>query len=1518
MDFVRSMWLVLCISVCGVSLTCAEGVPIEGASLQEGPAGASTASNRPFGTPIETSSQVVQAAAAQTGATTYYGAPFQDKTGQWRMDTVSGAMQRSWANYQAAWPSAFPGCNLNVTYTNNGVSTDIFATYFLSGTCGGSGDIFGTAYSYVPGKNTGKPCNCAGDPINLGTGNEYRDDQDASVGVLSFHRYYNSQPAAPTSHIGAHWRHSFDRSLAYLTYGTTSTATVFRPDGLQVVFTLQNGQWVADADVADRLTEQTGTSGNLTGWLYFDASTRFTESYDPNGNLLSIADANGLVTTLTYSTVSTPITVAPTVGLLLTITDPRGRILSFTYNSSSEVATVTEPDGGLLTYAYNSSGNLTSVTYPDTTSRQYVYNESSLTGGVSLPNALTGDIDETNTRYTSIGYNAQGQATKSMLGSNIDETQVSYGSNGTTTVTYPTGVQTTLSFATPYGSMHAASISVPCGPSCGQPNAAATFDSNGYPASTTDFKGNLATTIYDVNGLLDTQVDASGTSSQRTTNTTWNTALRVPLQSTVVNASGTAVAETTWVYNHIGQPLARCEIDPAQASGYTCAVAGAVAIGVRRWTYTYCTAVDGVQCPLVGLLLSVTGPRTDLIQTTTYSYYMTSSATSCGTPGAACYQAGDLYQVTDALGHITTVASYDGAGRVTRSTDANGINTDLTYTPRGWLATRSIGGATTTLGYTPYGAIASITDPDSVITTFTYDAAHRLTDITDAQGNDIHYTLDAAGDKTAEQTRRASGTAVRSLSRTYNTLGQLTAIVDGLSHTVFNASTSGNYDANGNLVQSADALGYQHQQSFDALNRLTSTIANYNGTDPATTNTTTTVSQDALDRVAGVTDPTALTTSFAYDGLSNRTQLQSPDTGTSTDTFDAAGNRLAHTDAKGVVSTSIYDALNRLTGTSYTDTTQNVSNTYDEANAVTGCSASSPIGRLTRVVESAVTTVFCYDSRGNVIEKMQQTSTNNDITHYSYTAANRLSGESTPDQTAISYTYDSDGHVNGVTATPSGATTASPTVVSAITWLPFGPISSYTLGNGQTITRTYDANYRLTDLTSPALNLHFARDAMGDIVALGNAPGANPATETYSYDPLYRLTSITDNGTALETVTYNPTGDRLSKTAPGLATGTYLYTTGTHQLASIGNAAQANDANGNTTGSVMGGNTYGFAYNGRNRLTLVQLNGQTVASYTYNALGERIGKVENFPQNVSERYAYDESGQLIGEYGTINRDYIWLGDLPVAVVDNTINGSVTTSTINYVTADQLNTPRVVTNSVGTVIWQLPYAGNAFEELQPTSASGYVLNLRSAGEYYDAETGLNSNGYRTRNPYVWRFGQSDPEGLAGGISTYAAVGNNPLSYVDPLGLFPPPEEDTAEENTPETNAILQDLKSRAELDREVKEANASDGGMGRGNPFDPSEFGPTASCKLPGMAPSRVGPPGSTGRSLPENLTEQMALKQAKSDPDAGRLVPLRNGMTDPRWPGSDGWVKMSQNVNGVEIHYVQNVNTGETTDFKIK
>jgi filamentous hemagglutinin len=44
------------------------------------------------------------------------------------------------------------------------------------------------------------------------------------------------------------------------------------------------------------------------------------------------------------------------------------------------------------------------------------------------------------------------------------------------------------------------------------------------------------------------------------------------------------------------------------------------------------------------------------------------------------------------------------------------------------------------------------------------------------------------------------------------------------------------------------------------------------------------------------------------------------------------------------------------------------------------------------------------------------------------------------------------------------------------------------------------------------------------------------------------------------------------------------------------------------------------------------------------------------------------------------------------------------------------------------------------------------------------------------------------------------------------------------------------------------------------------------------------------------------MSQVRSAPGG---VQTRVRMSDPRWQGADGWVKMSQRVNGVEIHYVR-------------
>lgn len=756
-----------------------------------------------------------------------------------------------------------------------------------------------------------------------------------------------------------------------------------------------------------------------------------------------------------------------------------------------------------------------------------------------------------------------------------------------------------------------------------------------------------------------------------------------------------------------------------------------------------------------GLVASVDGPRTDVNDVTGYTYDAS----------------GRLATVTDAQGHVTLFDTYDTYGHPGRSTDPNGVVTTMTYTPEGWLqsTTRDSTGtpATTTMSYNAVGDVIQTTDADGVVVSYTYDDARRLTDITDAFGNRIHYTLDAAGNRLKEETFDSSNTLKRTISHTYNSLSQLLTVVDAFNRAILNYNYPDGYDAAGNPAHSSDATGVQRKRGYDALHRLVSTIDNYNGTDAATKDTQSVSSYDASDHLEGMSDPDGLNTIYSYNGLDDLKSVQSPDTGTTSYVYDAAGNAIQRTDAKGITSNSTYDALNRRTATTYSDSSLNVAYFYDEPNSTTGCNASYPIGKLSRVVENAVTTTYCYDARGNIVQKRQTQGTQTDTIAYSYSLAGRLASTLTPSGTSVQYSRDAAGRISGVTVLPPGVTGAGAgNVVTNITYLPFGPITSYTLGNGQTVTRTYDANYAVTDVVSPALNLHFARDAMGNITALGNSSGANSAAETYAYDPLYRLTGLKDaSGNAIESYTYSKTGDRLSKTANGLATGTYGYQSGTHRLTSIGTSARTYDANGNTTGNATAGNTYGYGYNGRSRLTVVQLNNQTVGQYTYNAMGQRVAKSSTFPQSISQRFTYDEGSQLTGEYGTTNRDYIWLGDLPVAVVDTT----GTTSTVNYIHADGLNTPRVITDSAGAAIWQWTYQGNPFGEQQPTSSNGFVFNPRFAGQYFDAEHGAAYNVNRDYDPATGRYIQSDPLGLDGGISTYLYASGGPLDSTDALGL-----------------------------------------------------------------------------------------------------------------------------------------------------
>jgi len=53
----------------------------------------------------------------------------------------------------------------------------------------------------------------------------------------------------------------------------------------------------------------------------------------------------------------------------------------------------------------------------------------------------------------------------------------------------------------------------------------------------------------------------------------------------------------------------------------------------------------------------------------------------------------------------------------------------------------------------------------------------------------------------------------------------------------------------------------------------------------------------------------------------------------------------------------------------------------------------------------------------------------------------------------------------------------------------------------------------------------------------------------------------------------------------------------------------------------------------------------------------------------------------------------------------------------------------------------------------------------------------------------------------------------------------------------------------------------------------------------------VGPNTPSGRTVPNNLNEQLAMQQVKSNPLNG-ATPISITMNDPRWHSSLGWIKM--------------------------
>jgi YD repeat-containing protein len=1093
----------------------------------------------------------------------------------------------------------------------------------VTGACGAPPKNRGSCGGGFGGRPDCPEC-CAGNPVNAGTGSKVQVESvySSPAGTLLEKLTYNSQtindqfPMA-TGAYGKGWKGNYQRNLNGI-----GAVRAERPSGQVLTFQAppSGNAYVADADVADRLERLTDASGALTGWKYVAAADDSAELYGPTGQLLSITSRAGLTTTFTYSTGTTPLQIAPTTGLLIAVTDALGRSLNYAYDSQQRVVAMTDPAGGNYGFAYDASGNLVSITFPDTMVRAFTYNEGAFTQGTALLNALTGITDENATRFATFAYDTQGRAVSSEHAGGADRVTVDYPSSSARTLTDTLGVPRSYGIANVLGVFKNTGITgAPC-PSCGP--AARTFDANGNVASKTDWNGNVTSYSYDLTRNLPTsRAEAAGTPQARTISTQWHPSFRLPAK----------VAEplriTTYVYNGDGGVQCGFEADGvALVPGVLCSktiqptsdATGAAGFGAtpmgtaRTWTYSYNAN---------GSVLTMDGPRTDASDVTTTTYYSNTDADTG--------KRGNVATISNALGHTTSITAYNTHGQPLTIVDPNGMITTLAYDARQRLTSRNVGGEATTYAYDGVGQLTRVTLPDGSFLSYSYDAAHRLTGIADNLGNRIAYALDAMGNRTQEQVLDPANVLAQTRSRVFSNLNRLAQELGAQSQTTQYA-----YDNQGNVTSVTDPLNHATSNQYDALNRLIRI------TDPNLGQTQ--YAYNGIDQLVSVTDPRNLPTTYSYDGLSNLNSQLSPDTGTTTNTYDAAGNLLTQTDAKGQVTTYTYDALNRVASVIFFDgSKQNYA--YDlNANGV---------GRLTSITEldpaQQVTSViaYAYDLHGRPVS---DTRTLNGVQYtlgYTYDSFGRLSGMTYPTGRTVSYLFDGLGRISQIDTTPLGG--SARVVANSIAYQPFGGVSGYVLGNGQTYTRGFDLDGRIAAYNLGSQAFAIGYDSASRISFITES--ANPSnTNTYSYDSLDRLI-----GAALPNLPfaygYDAVGNRTSRTV-GSSTDSYVYSATSNQVSSItpqGGAARnfGFDANGSTTNDGI--NQY--AYDARGRM--VQSTGALgVTSYQVNALGQRVRKTNATEDRV---YVYDIRGHLIAESdsaGVSKREYFYLGDIPVAVV----------------------------------------------------------------------------------------------------------------------------------------------------------------------------------------------------------------------------------------------------------------------------
>lgn len=578
------------------------------------------------------------------------------------------------------------------------------------------------------------------------------------------------------------------------------------------------------------------------------------------------------------------------------------------------------------------------------------------------------------------------------------------------------------------------------------------------------------------------------------------------------------------------------------------------------------------------------------------------------------------------------------------------------------------------------------------------------------------------------------------------------------------SSESWTYDGEGNCTTHTDPMGgvtrfeYTH---FDLLKART-------GPDGVRYE----FDHDAELRLTRVTNPQGLTWSYAYDPAGRLISESDFDDRTLTYAHDASGRLTARTNGLGETITFERNTLGQITR-------------KDAAGRVTTF-AYDLTGQLAEARGPDATLELLRDRNG----RLKYETVNGRRLSYEYDALGRRVGRTTPAGAHSRWSYDAAG--NRTELTTSGRTITFDHDAA-------GRELTRRVGDALSLSNTYDPLGRLTAQAvtgpegagTPIQHRSYSYRADGHLTRIDDQLNG---TRHFDLDAVGRVTAVRAAGWT-ETYAYDEAGNQTDATWPSPmpgsqdATGPRTYA-GT-RIRTAGGVRYEHDAQGRVvlrqkTRLSRKPDTWRYEWDAEDRLTSVVTPDGTRWRYLYDPLGRRIAKqrlasdgssavVEQVDFTWDAEVLCEQRSRILGmpEEVSITWDHAGLRPLTQSERKSSIDspgfsqGEVDSRFFSIVT-DLVGTPTELVGENGTLAWR------ARNTLWGTTAwargASAFTPLRFPGQYFDSESGLHYNCFRTYDPETARYLSPDPLGLAPAPNPSAYV-DNPHRRVDPLGLAP---------------------------------------------------------------------------------------------------------------------------------------------------